>query len=115
MRRYFAVLAMLVMCASLIWGVWILAADVTPASVKGTEMTCGSVRGALEGKPLYGGELPYPRDWIDQCRDAAQDQIDWIVVPAVAGPLSLLYLGGALLVEGRRAKAEGRSAGAMSA
>ena len=115
MRRYFAVLAMLVMISSLIWGVWILRSDVTPSSVKGTEMTCGNAMGALEGKPLYGGELPYPRDWIDQCRDAAEEQIDWIVVPAIAGPLSVLYLIGALVMEGRRAKAEGRSAGATYA
>lgn len=113
MRRYFAVLAMLIMFASLIWGIWILRSDVTPPTVKGTELSCGGVLGSLEGKPIYGGEQPYPRDWVDQCRDAAKEQIDWIAVPAIAGPLSLLYLVGAFVVLARRSKAEGRSTGAV--
>lgn len=36
-----------------------------------------------------------------------------MVVPAIAGPLALVYLAWALYMEGRRAKAQGRSTGAM--
>ncbi len=78
------------------------------------ELSCGGVFGSLEGKPKYGGELPYPRNWIDLCKDAAEDKLSWIAVPAIAGPLALLYLMWALAMEGRRAKAEGRSTGAVS-
>jgi hypothetical protein len=111
MRRYFAVLALFVVLGSLMWGISILTADVTPSSVSDSELSCGGVFGSLEGKPIYGGEVSYPRDWIDQCRDAAKEKVRWAAVPAIAGPLALLYLVGALVVEGRRAKA-GRSSGA---
>lgn len=114
MRRYFAIIALLVVTGSLVWGLSVLTADVTPSSVSNSELSCGGVFGSLEGKPIYGGEMPYPRDWIDQCKDAAKDKLTWIAVPAIAGPLALLYLVGALVVEGRRAKAEGRSTGALS-
>ena len=70
--------------------------------------------GSLEGKPNYGGELPYPHDWIDQCKKAANEKARWIVVPAIAGPLALLYLIGEFIAVVRRAKAEGRSTGALS-
>lgn len=114
MRRYFAIIALLVVTGSMVWGFSILTADVTPASVSNAELSCGGVFGSLEGKPIYGGEMPYPRDWIDQCKDAAKEKVRWAAVPAIAGPLALLYLVGALVVEGRRAKAEGRSTGALS-
>lgn len=113
MRRYFAVLAVMVTVGSIVWGIDILRADVTPASTSDIELSCGGVLGSLEGKPSYGGEQPYPDDWIEQCKDAAKDRVGWIVVPVIAGTLALLYLVWALCMEGRRAKAEGRSNGAM--
>ena len=58
--------------------------------------------------------MPYPDNWVDICRDAAKDKVSWIVVPAVAGPLALLYFSGALIVIARRAKADGRSTGALT-
>jgi hypothetical protein len=113
MRRYFAVLAVMVALGSMVWGIEILGADVTPASTRDIGLSCGGVLGSLEGKPSYGGEQPFPRDWIEQCKDAARNKMDWITVPATAGPLALLYLIWALFMEGRRARAEGRSTGAV--
>jgi hypothetical protein len=114
MRRLIAVLACIIILVSLVWGVAILAADVAPPTVKDPELSCGGVLGSLEGKPNYGGELPYPHDWIDQCKTAANEKARWIVVPAIAGPMALLYLIGSFVAVVRRAKAEGRSTGALS-
>ncbi len=114
MRRLAVTLAFPVILVSLVWGVAILAADVAPPSTTNPELSCGGVLGSLEGKPNNGGELPYPHDWIDQCKKAANEKARWIVVPAIAGPLALLYLIGEFIAVVRRAKAEGRSTGALS-
>lgn len=113
MRRLFVVLAVIVVLASMVWGFRILTSDVTLTPPNPDGLNCGGTYGSLMGEPSYGGELPYPDDWVDQCREAAQDRIGWIVVPAVTGPLALLYLTGAFVMVARRAKAEGRSTGAV--
>lgn len=112
MRRFAPAIAVIVVLVSLVWGFTTLTASVTPPSVSHPELSCGSVFGSLEGRPNHGGELPYPRDWIGQCQDAARDQVGWIVVPAIAGPVALLYLAGSFAMVARRAKAAGRSTGA---
>ena len=49
MRRYFAVLAVMVVLGSMVWGISILSADVTPASTRDVGLSCGGVLGSLEG------------------------------------------------------------------
>ncbi|CAN5411312.1 hypothetical protein BH09ACT10_BH09ACT10_29350 [soil metagenome] len=106
MSRLSLALAMTVVVGSLMWGTAILSSDVpdiaVPAAESGT-LACGGIYGSLVGRPLTGGELPYPDDWLDQCRAAAKGEINWTAaVPAIAGPLALIYLAGAFVMAMRR-------------
>lgn len=114
MRRLLAVLALLVALTSAVWGVGILRQDVEMTPENRDGLTCGSVFASLQGDPRSGGEMPYPDNWIATCRDAARDDIPWIVAPAVTGIAALMYLTGSFIRLTRRAKAEGRSRGALT-
>jgi hypothetical protein len=110
MRRI--LLALVVVAASFVWAVAMVAGDVSPRD-NSDGLSCGGAHGALAGKPTYGGEMPYPDDWVEQCRAVANDRVVWAAVPAVTGSLATAYLLvlGATVV--RQAKAEGRSRGAL--
>lgn len=115
MRRASVVLALVVVAISMAWGLRLLSADVelTPPNRDG--LTCGGVFGSLRDKPIYGGEQPYPVNWVDQCEAAAKDEAVWLVAPAITGSAAVLYLIGACVMVVRHAKSEGRSTGAFYA
>ncbi len=111
MHRLLALIASTVVCLSLASGFYILTANIRPSSVHDPQLSCGGVVGSLRDKPNYGGELPYPNNWIDLCEEAARDRLDWIAVAAIAGPLGLLYLAGAAVASARRGKAGSNTTG----
>jgi hypothetical protein len=114
-RRVSGILALIVVAASMAWGVRILTSDVELTPPNGDGLTCGSVFGSLQDEPTYGGEQPYPINWVDQCQAAAKDEAIWLVGPAITGSTASIYLIGACVKLVRRAKSEGRSTGALSA
>lgn len=115
MRRTFQlVIAMLAAIVSLVWGLVILASDVTLSPPNKDGLACGGVFGSLISEPSYGGEQPYPDNWVQMCRDAAADQAVWALAPALIGLIALGYLAFRWTAVVREAKAHGRSSGALS-
>ena len=113
-RKTGPVIALLVLMVSVEGGLVLLGRDVAVDTPVEGRLPCGGVFGSLAGKPLHGGEIAFPEDWVDRCRGAALDQARWGVVPAGAAIVALGYLGVAGVQVVRRAKAEGRSTGALT-
>jgi hypothetical protein len=114
MRPVSVLLALIVVAGSMVWGARILSSDVELTPPNGDGLTCGAVYGSLRDKPTYGGEEPYPTNWVDQCEAAAKDEAVWLVGPTISGSAASIYLIGAFVMVVRRAKSEGRSTGAIA-